>query len=135
LAIGVEKLFDPDDPARMLPEFGSGMDRLDPQEWREHYAKVGDYVGKPFQEGADRSVAMDTYAMQARLHMKKYGTTVEQIAIAAAKNHCMGALNPNAQYRFEMTAEQVLQDRMVSDPLTRAMCAPIGDGAAAALLC
>jgi len=135
LAIGVEKLFNPDDPARMLREFGAGMDRLDPHEWREHYTGVGQYVGKPFEEGPERSVAMDTYAMQARLHMKKYGTTVEQIAIGAAKNHCMGALNPNAQYRFEMTADDVLRDRVVSDPLTRAMCAPIGDGAAAALVC
>jgi acetyl-CoA acetyltransferase len=47
----------------------------------------------------------------------------------------MGALNPLAQYRFEVTPEQVLADRMVSWPLTRAMCAPIGDGAAAALVC
>jgi acetyl-CoA acetyltransferase len=67
--------------------------------------------------------------------MKRYGTTAEQIAVGAAKNHCNGALNPNAQYRFRMTPEQVLADRMVSDPLTRAMCAPIGDGSAAVLVC
>jgi acetyl-CoA acetyltransferase len=47
----------------------------------------------------------------------------------------MGALNPKAQYRFELSPEQVLADRPVSWPLTRAMCSPIGDGAAAALLC
>jgi len=78
---------------------------------------------------------MDTYAMQAAWHMTAYGTTREQIAIGASKNHAMGALNPKAQYRFEVTPEQVLADREVSWPLTRAMCAPIGDGAAAALLC
>ena len=44
-------------------------------------------------------------------------------------------MNPKAQYRFQMTVEQVLADREVSWPLTRAMCSPIGDGAAAALLC
>lgn len=135
LALGVEKLFDPRDPARVLGEFGKGMDMLDPAEWREHYSEVGRKVGKAFEPGPDRSVPMDTYAMQALLHMQRYGTTAEQIAVGAAKNHCNGALNPNAQYRFAMTAEQVLQDRMVSDPLTRAMCAPIGDGAAAALVC
>jgi acetyl-CoA acetyltransferase len=47
----------------------------------------------------------------------------------------MGAKNPLAQYQFEVSPEQVLADRMISWPLTRAMCAPIGDGAAAALVC
>lgn len=135
LAIGVEKLFDPNDQPRMLKEFESGMDRLDPQEWLAHYTEVGRYAGKAFEPNADRSIAMDTYSLQAKVHMKRFGTTVEQIAYAAAKNHCHGALNPKAQYRFEMTPEQVLADRPVSDPLTRAMCAPIGDGAAAALVC
>ncbi|WP_349645049.1 thiolase family protein [Bradyrhizobium sp. Leo121] len=135
LALGVEKLYDPDNQAAMLAEFERGLDSFDPQEWEEHYAQIGREVGKPFQRSPDRTVAMDTYAMQARLHMQLYGTTAEQIAIGAAKNHCNGALNPNAQYRFEMTPQQVLGDRMVSDPLTRSMCAPIGDGAAAALLC
>jgi acetyl-CoA acetyltransferase len=46
-----------------------------------------------------------------------------------------GSLNPKAQYRFRMTKEEVLGDRPVSGPLTRAMCAPIGDGAAAAIVC
>jgi acetyl-CoA acetyltransferase len=78
---------------------------------------------------------MDTYSVQARYHMWKHGTTAEQIATGAAKNHNYGALNPKAQYRFEQTVEQVLNDRMISPPLTRAMCAPIGDGAAAAILC
>lgn len=67
--------------------------------------------------------------------MKLYGTTSEQIAAACAKSHTNGSLNPLAQYRFAMTAQQVLDDRMVSNPLTRAMCAPVGDGAAAAVLC
>jgi len=92
-------------------------------------------MGKTFSPQPDGSIAMDTYAIQALYHMKRYGTTVEQIAAGAAKNHCNGALNPNAQYRFAMTTQQVLDDRLVSDPFTRSMCAPIGDGAAAALLC
>jgi acetyl-CoA acetyltransferase len=135
LAIAVEKLFDPSNPQRMLKEIEAGLDLLDPQEWREHYAQVGKRLGRPFDPRAGRSIAMDTYALQARVHMQRYGTTAQQIAFGAAKNHCHGALNPKAQYRFEMTPEQVLADRMVCDPLTRAMCAPIGDGAAAALLC
>ena len=78
---------------------------------------------------------MDTYGVQAALHMSRYGTTQAQIAAAAAKNHTYGAKNPMAQYRFEMNVQDVLADRHVSGPLTRAMCAPIGDGAAAAVLC
>lgn len=134
LAIGVEKVFDPTDPKRILSFFNAN-DAFDPHEWQSHYAQAGEYVGKPFELSPDRTVNMDTYAMQALLHMKRYGTTAEQIAVGAAKNHCNGAKNPRAQYRFEMTPEQVLADRMVSEPLTRAMCAPLGDGAGAALLC
>ena len=73
--------------------------------------------------------------MQAAHHMVRYGTTVEQLAIVAAKNHTIAVHNPKAQYRFAMTVEEVLADRPVTYPLTRAMCAPIGDGAAAAILC
>ena len=47
----------------------------------------------------------------------------------------LGALNPYAQYQKKMSVEEVLADKLISWPLTRAMCAPIGDGAAAAILC
>jgi len=135
LAIGVEKLFDPEDPHKILPYFAHGFDLLDPEEWQAHYREVGELVGRPFVMEANRTAAMDTYAMQALFHMREYGTTARQIACGCAKNHNNGALNPNAQYRFTTTVETVLADRMVSEPLTRSMCAPIGDGAAAALLC
>ncbi len=135
LAIGVEKTFIPDDPDAQTAGFQAGIDNLDPQEWRAYYSAAGAAAGQPFAEGSGRTVFMDTYAMQACHHMKKHGTTRRQIAIGAAKNHNNGALNPLAQYRFELTPEAVLEDREVSYPLTRAMCAPIGDGAAAALLC
>jgi acetyl-CoA acetyltransferase len=135
LAIGVEKTFHPDRPDRAAALFNGGIDQFDPQEWQSFYAAAGRKAGKEFAPGPDRTVFMDTYAMQACYHMKRYGTTQRQIAIGAAKNHTHGAKNPNAQYRFEMTAEQVLADRPISYPLTRAMCAPIGDGAAAALVC
>ncbi|HEY5145844.1 MAG TPA: thiolase family protein [Polyangiaceae bacterium] len=84
--------------------------------------------------GGDRSPFMDIYAYAAREHMRKYGSTQRQLAVIAAKSHANSALNPNAQYTFVMTPEQVLEDRVVALPLTRAMCAPIGDGAAAAVV-
>ena len=77
---------------------------------------------------------MDTYAMQAAWHMNQWGTSQEQIAMAASKNHWHGSMNPKAQYQFEVPVDDVLKDREISWPLTRAMCAPIGDGGAAALL-
>ncbi|MBO9354441.1 thiolase family protein [Bordetella petrii] len=135
IAVGVEKLYDAANPAAMLPEFGKGADQLDPQEWTNHYKEIGERLGHPFVPSPDRSVAMDTYAIQARLHMKQYGTTREQIAAACSKSHANGSLNPLAQYRFTMTPQQVIADRVVAGPLTRAMCAPVGDGAAAAVLC
>lgn len=83
----------------------------------------------------DHSPFMDVYGFAARQHMKKYGSTPEDLAVIASKNHWHSSLNPNAQYTFTVTPEEVLADRMVTWPLTRAMCAPIGDGAASAILC
>jgi acetyl-CoA C-acetyltransferase len=75
------------------------------------------------------------YAMIARAHMLKYGTTPEQLAAVAVKNHANGALNPLAQYRSRLTIDAVLGSIMVADPLHIFDCSPISDGAAAALLC
>jgi acetyl-CoA acetyltransferase len=133
VAIGVEKTFYPGAPERTKALFDGGIDCYDPAEWEDYYRAAGELAGKPFEPGPDRTIFMDTYAMQACYHMKRHGTTQRQIAVGAAKNHNMGALNARAQYRFRMTPEEVMQDRLVSFPLTRAMCAPIGDGAAAAV--
>lgn len=135
LAIGVEKLYDPSAPGQMLKEIAGGFDRFDQERWLREYSDLATWSGSVWAPSSDRSIAMDTYGVQASHHMRRFGTTREQIAIAAAKNHGHGALNPKAQYRFQMTKEEVLADRPVSGPLTRAMCAPIGDGAAAAIVC
>lgn len=136
LALGVEKTYIPDDPARVQAIFDAGIDQFDPQEWIDYYRRAGERAGKPFApKVGGGTVFMDTYATQAAYHMKQYGTTQRQIAAGASKNHAMGAKNPLAQYRFEVSIEDALADRVISFPLTRAMCAPIGDGAAAALLC
>jgi acetyl-CoA acyltransferase len=68
-------------------------------------------------------------------HMRKYGTTVEQFAKCAAKNHKHSVHNPYSQYQADMTVEDVLNARMVAWPNTLYMCCPTGDGAAAAILC
>jgi len=75
------------------------------------------------------------YALIARAHMEKYGTTREQLAMVAVKNHRNGAKNPLAQFPFEVTIEDVLNSVMVADPLRILDCSPITDGAAAAIIC
>src|SRR5437867_5979883 len=75
------------------------------------------------------------YAMMARRHMFEYGTTREQLAAVAVKNHKHGALNPNAQFQKEITIETVLQAPRVAEPLGLFDCAPLSDGAAALVLC
>ncbi len=135
LAMGVEKTFYPDDPEQVSKLYCGGIDQYDPHEWETYYRDAGETAGKAFEPGPDRTIFMDTYAMQACYHMKRYGTTQRQIAAGAAKNHNQGALNPKAQYRFQMTTDEVLADRPITYPLTRSMCAPIGDGAAAAIVC
>lgn len=75
------------------------------------------------------------YALMARAHMEKYGTTREQLALVAVKNHCNGAKNPLAQFPFEVTVDAVLNSVLVADPLRILDCSPITDGAAAVILC
>jgi acetyl-CoA C-acetyltransferase len=74
------------------------------------------------------------YAMMARAHMDRYGTTREQLAQVSVKNHHNGSMNPHAQFLFKVTQEQVIGSVMVADPLTLLDCSPITDGAAAVLL-
>ncbi|MCD6170880.1 MAG: thiolase domain-containing protein [Thermoplasmata archaeon] len=74
------------------------------------------------------------YALMARYHMHKYGTTPEQLASVAVKNHYNGSMNPKAQFNRRISIEDVLASPMVADPLHLLDCSPITDGAAAAIL-
>ena len=85
--------------------------------------------------GEGRSIFMDAYAMGARWHMKTFGSTKKQLAVICSKNHFHGSLNPNSQFQETMTVDEVMNARPVTYPLTVPMCAPVGDGAAAAILC
>lgn len=141
LAVGAEKVWFPEDKKKMFEGFASGTDVefvqgiiAAFQADAEKKAKEAKEEGKE-KKGGGHSAFMDIYAMGARMHMKTYGTTQRQLAAIAAKNHHNGSMNPMAQYQMDMTVEEVLEDYQVAYPLTRAMCAPIGDGAAAALLC
>ncbi|MDI6859301.1 MAG: thiolase domain-containing protein [Methanocellales archaeon] len=74
------------------------------------------------------------YAMIARLHMHKYGTTREQLAMVAVKNHLNATMNPKAQYRKEISLGEVMNSTLIADPLRLFDCSPITDGAAAVVL-
>ncbi len=74
------------------------------------------------------------YALIAQRHMHEFGTTREQLASAAVKNHHNATMNPKAQFRSEITVEQVLNSVIVADPLHILDCSPITDGAAAVVV-
>ncbi len=143
MAIGVEKVYFPEHRQRMFDGFLSGTDvevtakmiEAMKAQARKKAAEEAKKSGTKQDKEKQRSSFMDIYATGARMHMKKYGSTQKQLATIAAKNHYHGSLNPMAQYQNDMTVEEVLADMAVAYPLTRAMCAPIGDGAAAVLLC
>jgi acetyl-CoA C-acetyltransferase len=74
------------------------------------------------------------YALLAQRHMKEFGTTEEQMAACAVKNHDNGLNNEFAQFRKKITIEQVLNSKPIASPLKILDCSPITDGAAAVVL-
>jgi acetyl-CoA C-acetyltransferase len=113
LVTGVEKMTDVDG-ADATYALGTAAD----QEW----------------EGFHGITFPGLYAMLARAHMQRFGTTVEQLAAVAVKNHDNGLKNPHAQYHLKLTVEAVLESTMVADPLRLFDCSPVTDGAAAVVL-
>lgn len=110
---GIEKMTDVSD-ADAAAISSSGID----QEW-EHFVGATDTA---------------LWAMMAKRHMAAYGTTREQLAAVAVKNHAHGAKNPLAQFRRPIDAAAVLRAPLVAEPLGMFDCAPISDGAACVVL-
>jgi acetyl-CoA acetyltransferase len=75
------------------------------------------------------------YAMQARRHMALYGSKPEHFAQVSVKSHRNGCLNPYAQYQVQLSLEEVMNSRMIADPITLYQCCPTSDGASAVILC
>jgi acetyl-CoA C-acetyltransferase len=113
MVIGCEKMSDISEPA-IADTLMSAADR----EW----------------EGQIGATFPALFALLARRHMHRYGTTKEQLAAPSVKAHANAVDNPYAQFRFKISTEQVLQGPIVADPLHMLNCAPISDGAAAAIL-
>jgi acetyl-CoA acetyltransferase len=133
MAIGMEKLFH-EDKKKSFEAIGSA---IDVELMQQTLAKMKEATKEGNQgagAGQSRSMFMDFYAEFAREHMRKYGTKKEHFAKVAAKNHTHGSLNPHAQFQTPRTVEEVLASPVIAEPLTRMMCSPIGDGAAALVL-
>lgn len=134
LAVGAEKLY-MEDPELMFKNYDAGMDVEILDNLRKGWAAESERLGLQASDNGMKTIAMDMYASHCRLHMELFGTTQDDLAVVAAKNHNHSVHNPYAQYRKPMSVEQVLAGRPVAFPLTVPMCAPIGDGSAAAILC
>lgn len=133
LAVGMEKLFH-EDKGKSFAAIGSAIDVELMQQTLEKMKTATKDGSEGGGAGKSRSMFMDFYAEFARDHMRKHGTTKEHFARIAAKNHTNGSLNPHAQFQTPRTVEDILASPVIAEPLTRMMCSPIGDGAAAAIL-
>jgi len=96
----------------------------------EILAGAGDMAG----EGRAGATFPALFAMIARRHMHQFGTTREQLAAVAVKNHANGAKNPLAHMRKIVTMQQVLAGKPISDPLTVYDCSLVSDGATAVVI-
>lgn len=74
------------------------------------------------------------YAMMAMRHMHDYGTTEEQLAAVAVKNHDNATRNPFAQFHKKISVSDVMKSKRIADPLKLLDCSPLSDGAAVAVL-
>jgi acetyl-CoA acetyltransferase len=147
LVLGMEKMY-MDDREKRLKLFSASADveiveqlvaamKADAERKRQAAAARGENKDDKKDEKKTKggSAFMEIYAMGTRLHMDKYGLTQRQLAIVSAKNHNNSVHNPYAQYQKPFTVEEVLAAPLIAYPLTLPMCSPVGDGAAAVILC
>jgi len=137
LALGAEKM-NTDDREKRARSFGQPYDIAAMKVFLERMGpSVADVQPPPGVEIDPKmfSLFMEGYAIQAKLHMKKFGTTWRQIAAVASKNHFHSTMSPLAQFQKDFSIEQILAAKVIAWPLTMPMCSPISDGAAAVLVC
>jgi len=136
LALGAEKM-NVADKARSFALFEAGWDVSRVDDNFATLAALGDGIVPPPGSESDKPYSrfMKIYAALCRHHMKTWGTTQRQIAAVSAKNHGHSVHNPHSQFRKPFTIEEVLAAPPITYPITLPMCAPVSDGAAAAILC
>jgi acetyl-CoA C-acetyltransferase len=106
------------------------MSELSSREAAERMGRGGDIIWEsPF------GITMPAgYAMYARAHMAKYGTTEEHMAKVRVKNSHYGASNPKANYRKELDLESILNSDMITSPLKKFDCCANADGSSCIIL-
>lgn len=137
LAIGAEKMVHPDSAVSMTAFEGS-WERGERDAVIGRLTSLGRDTPTPEEALAretPHSVFMDVYAAFAKWHMAEYGTTMEQIARIASKNHGHSVHNDRSQFRRDFSVEEILAARLIAWPFTLPMCSAISDGAAAAVVC
>lgn len=103
-----------------------GVDKAEGWRVAPNSAGLGNYE-------AGTVVPFTHFALLAEDYRHTYGTTAEQVARVAVKNHANGARNPFAQRQKVRTLDEVLADP-ISGSMTRLQCCPVGEGAAAVIL-
>jgi acetyl-CoA acetyltransferase len=136
LAIGAEKMNIPD-KARAMALFEAGWDVSRAEENYATLIRMGEGITPPPGSESTRPYSrfMAIYAAMCRWHMRTYATTQRQIAAVCAKNHGHSVHNPCSQFRQPFTIDEVLAAPPITYPITLPMCAPLSDGAAAAIVC
>ena len=133
LAFGVEKLHHAD-KSRTMQIFSGSIDTERPLALLDYLTddlSADEIAAAP---KSTRSLFMDIYARMTRGYMAASGAEARHFAMVSAKNSRHGSLNPNAQFRTVMSAEEVLAARLIAAPLTLPMCSSIADGASAAVI-
>jgi len=136
LAVGAEKL-NTKDAARRFAAFNQPEDLAAVQGFVDRHMPLAERTPVPPEVVVDpamRSIFMDAYAINARLHMARHGSTWRQLAAVSSKNHGHSTMNPLAQFQNAMGIDEILAARVISWPLTLPMCSPISDGASAAVV-
>ncbi|MEM2254739.1 MAG: thiolase domain-containing protein, partial [Candidatus Bathyarchaeia archaeon] len=114
LALGVEKMREIDTPTIM--------------EW---IGRAGCYLWEFHNFGVTFPAY---YALYATAHMARFGTTEEDLALVAVKNHKYASMNPIAHFQSKITVDDVLSSTVVAAPLKLLDCCPVSDGAASIIL-
>lgn len=136
LAVGAEKMVVPD-RTKMFAAFDSAWDIARTGWQMEQIAALCQGFESPPGTTSDKpySPFMDIYKAEYFNHLHQHDISQRQLAVICAKNHWHSSGNPNAQFRTPYSPEEVLAAPPITFPLTLPMCAPISDGAAAAVLC
>ncbi|MGB9676481.1 MAG: thiolase domain-containing protein [Candidatus Bathyarchaeales archaeon] len=114
MALGVEKMREIDTPTAM--------------EW---IGRAGYYLWEFHNFGLTFPAY---YALHATAHMAKFGTTEEDLALVAVKNHKYASMNPLAHLQNRITVDDVLSSMVIASPLKLFDCCPMTDGSAAVIL-